>query len=1045
MLSMKIPSKEPVRICLPSAFPDSQLATVSRRSAWRYTIACLAITIVMMLANPAPVHAQLTLANPHWNITLTDFGYSDFLLDNTPGFEGREYLSGEWGAAVAYESGGNTVAPQWLEPHFIFPDWTTDSTFGVLTPLTQIGLNSDSLPIAQSVITNAHLEITLRHEMIDTVVGTPMGTQAASSAGSGTSISSSRYVLKQTCTVKNISGAPILNLQLFQFLHGLNAQRGVYDNRTYTGPLSEFNFDVTLAGVDIWATGTNSSSAGLEDYLGFHASIAPSAFEIGRYGIEGNGIDDHSIGKPSDGVHLSIENNWQSAPYNTRQGTDYFAPTQRWVSGAERWNLGGLAPGQSASLDVILSLRTGTRVTVGTNSSGGCNGGSGVTGGEDYSFDDVSSSGSCFGGYSKADANEVSLRVAQGEFDPINFLTPGGPVQLWKMEFTGTFSGAAHLTFGYDQTVLPAGFNQSSLSVYQFDGGVWKKLSSSVDATRHTITVATTNLSTFALGVDNGLAFNVSTSVLPIDGGTVVGDGTFADGSLATLIATANDGFVFSGWTQNGANVSSSPNYNFIVHSNRTLVANFTAVGGDQAVTTSALPAEGGTTTGDGVYPLGASATVVATANAGFKFSAWTQNGVTVSTSRTNTFTVTGNHALVAKFKPVYIVSVTPTPASGGELEVDPFYEPGDLCKLKANPNSGYCFVKWTQNGTQVSTDPRYQFIVTGNRSLIGHFALGKRIDGLALPAQAGYVSGGGVYQTGSNVTLIATANPGYAFLNWTDNGNQVGTSTSFSFTCTSNRTVTANFVAAAPSGFTIAANVSPANSGTITGTGNYNSGAIVTLTATPNAGFSFLNWTEGGSQVSASASYMFPCSANRTLVANFITNAAPLAFGGTFYQLPGTPLAINVADLMAFDYDPDGDAIKLAGVSATTTNGLSLTTNTTQIVVPANSTADWFSYTISDGRGGTCVGSAQISITNTPMARVLSIDFYPDGSASPSGAGVPWYPYLLQRSTNAGFTGTLQTWPLQAAPDGWIGAYDDFLDLGGQPQKAFYRLIYAP
>ena len=36
------------------------------------------------LLSPRPASAQgLTLANPHWNITLTDFGYSDFLLDNT--------------------------------------------------------------------------------------------------------------------------------------------------------------------------------------------------------------------------------------------------------------------------------------------------------------------------------------------------------------------------------------------------------------------------------------------------------------------------------------------------------------------------------------------------------------------------------------------------------------------------------------------------------------------------------------------------------------------------------------------------------------------------------------------------------------------------------------------------------------------------------------------------------------------------------------------------------------------------------------------------
>ena len=141
-----------------------------------------------------PVKAQgLTLANPHWNITLSDFGYSDFLLDNTPGFEGREYLSGEWGAAIAYQPGGGAaLAPRFLDPQFLFPDWLTLSTFQVKSPLAQLGLNSDYLPIAQSVITNRHLEITLRHEMVDTVVGTPMGTTPASATATNPPLASSR-------------------------------------------------------------------------------------------------------------------------------------------------------------------------------------------------------------------------------------------------------------------------------------------------------------------------------------------------------------------------------------------------------------------------------------------------------------------------------------------------------------------------------------------------------------------------------------------------------------------------------------------------------------------------------------------------------------------------------------------------------------------------------------------------------------------------------------------------------------------------------------
>ena len=79
-------------------------------------------TALPLLLTACPASTQtLTLANPHWNITLSDFGYSDYLLDNTPGFEGREYLSGEWGAAVGYQlAGGAVVSPQWLEKNFRF-------------------------------------------------------------------------------------------------------------------------------------------------------------------------------------------------------------------------------------------------------------------------------------------------------------------------------------------------------------------------------------------------------------------------------------------------------------------------------------------------------------------------------------------------------------------------------------------------------------------------------------------------------------------------------------------------------------------------------------------------------------------------------------------------------------------------------------------------------------------------------------------------------------------------------------------------------------
>ena len=118
-----------------------------------------------------------------------------FFLDNTPGFEGREYLSGEWGAAVGYQvAGGPNVTAQWLEPNFLYPDWPTNSTFSVITPLSTPTLNADGLPVAESVIANDHLQVTQRFEMLDTVTGTPMGTTPASAGGR-----ERRYLATATC------------------------------------------------------------------------------------------------------------------------------------------------------------------------------------------------------------------------------------------------------------------------------------------------------------------------------------------------------------------------------------------------------------------------------------------------------------------------------------------------------------------------------------------------------------------------------------------------------------------------------------------------------------------------------------------------------------------------------------------------------------------------------------------------------------------------------------------------------------------------------
>jgi hypothetical protein len=69
--------------------------------------------------------------------------------------------------------------------------------------------------------------------------------------------------------------------------------------------------------------------------------------------------------------------------------------------------------------------------------------------------------------------------------------------------------------------------------------------------------------------------YTITVNTSPSNGGTVTGGGTFPVGGNVAITATPNLGFVFAGWTENGALVNASEGYSFSANANRTLVANF--------------------------------------------------------------------------------------------------------------------------------------------------------------------------------------------------------------------------------------------------------------------------------------------------------------------------------------------------------------------------------------------------------------------------------------------------------------------------------------
>ena len=369
-------------------------------------------------------------------------------------------------------------------------------------------------------------------------------------------------------------------------------------------------------------------------------------------------------------------------------------------------------------------------------------------------------------------------------------------------------------------------------------------------------------------------SYNVTATANPTAGGTVSGAGEYNHGASCTLTATANTGYTFTNWTENGSVVSTNANYTFTVEGARTLVANFTL--NTYTVATAANPAAGGTVSGDGEYNHGESCTVTATANTGYTFSNWTENGSVVSTNASYTFTVEGNRNLVANFSNItYTITVSANPSNSGTATGGGTYNHGQSCTVIATSADGYTFTNWTENGSVVSTNANYTFTVTGDRALVANFEEQApdtyNINVSPNPNVGGTVTGGGNYMEGEQCTVTATANNGYTFVQWTENGNQVSTDASYTFTVAGNRTLVAEFQIQS---YTISAAVNPSNSGVITGVGDYEYGQSCTLVATANEGYTFTNWTEDGNVVSTNANYIFTVSGSRELIANFSTNA---------------------------------------------------------------------------------------------------------------------------------------------------------------------------
>ena len=166
-------------------------------------------------------------------------------------------------------------------------------------------------------------------------------------------------------------------------------------------------------------------------------------------------------------------------------------------------------------------------------------------------------------------------------------------------------------------------------------------------------TRVTTNTSySFTVSADAAYTANFSPKNYTVTansgtGGSVTGSGSYTYNTSATVKATPNPGYKFSGWFDGNTKVSSSANYSFNVTKNVTLTAQFEL----NPYTITVNADTGGTVTGGGSYLHGNSVTVTATPNSGYHFVGWFNGNNKVNDSAGYSFTVTEDVTLTAKFE----------------------------------------------------------------------------------------------------------------------------------------------------------------------------------------------------------------------------------------------------------------------------------------------------------------------------------------------------------------------------------------------------------
>lgn len=359
--------------------------------------------------------------------------------------------------------------------------------------------------------------------------------------------------------------------------------------------------------------------------------------------------------------------------------------------------------------------------------------------------------------------------------------------------------------------------------------------------------------------------YSIGVAVKDDIGGTVRGSGTFEENESCTITAIPDAGYEFDHWELNDTEIAGGSIMTInSTGGNRDYVAVFVP---SANITITLDPyATGGTATGGGIFTNGQTCTLSSTVDSGYTWDGWYVGNTLLSSSNPYSFSVSTNLFITPKYtRDTFTISATTSPSGVAYISGtgSNFYN-GDTCTLTATPYSASnIFSEWTENGNTVSSSNPYSFTVSGNRNLVAVFTTQTYTVSVSSGGH-GTVSGGGTFDYGDTCTLEATPDTAYEFDGWYENGSKISSNSTYTFIITGNRTIEGRFVAAE---YTITVNT---ENGSVSGDGTYDYGDTCTLTATPDAGYTFAGFSDG-ENVYMSNPYSFTVSSDKTFDCKFV------------------------------------------------------------------------------------------------------------------------------------------------------------------------------